>query len=100
MPDSTLVITPTSDEAENSRPIIRRTLDATDDHVHVLVVDDEDVHVVVGGVEGAADDRPAVLGLVGRGGDHEGAVGHRVLLFGVLPGSGTGSVVDEVGEDD
>ncbi|PYY40076.1 polyprenol monophosphomannose synthase [Curtobacterium sp. MCPF17_046] len=40
MPDRTLVIIPTYDEAENIRPIIRRTLDATDEHVHVLVVDD------------------------------------------------------------
>jgi dolichol-phosphate mannosyltransferase len=36
----TLVIIPTYDEAENVRPIVERTLAATDDHVHVLVVDD------------------------------------------------------------
>ncbi len=36
----TLVIIPTYDEAENVRPIVARTLAATDDTVHVLVVDD------------------------------------------------------------
>lgn len=36
----TLVIIPTYDEAENVRPIVTRTLAATDDTVHVLVVDD------------------------------------------------------------
>ena len=36
----TLVIIPTYDEAENLRPIVSRTLAATDDSVHVLVVDD------------------------------------------------------------
>ncbi len=39
MTDS-LVIIPTYDEAENIRPIVARTLAATDDTVHVLVVDD------------------------------------------------------------
>jgi dolichol-phosphate mannosyltransferase len=37
---TTLVIIPTYDEAENIRPIVSRTLAATDDTVHVLVVDD------------------------------------------------------------
>ncbi|MCJ1713105.1 polyprenol monophosphomannose synthase [Curtobacterium sp. VKM Ac-2922] len=36
----TLVIIPTYDEADNIRPIVARTLAATDEHVHVLVVDD------------------------------------------------------------
>ena len=35
-----LVIIPTYDEAENIRPIVARTLTATDERVHVLVVDD------------------------------------------------------------
>lgn len=37
---TTLVIIPTYDEAENVRPIVARTLAATDERVHVLVVDD------------------------------------------------------------
>ncbi|MCL9664097.1 polyprenol monophosphomannose synthase [Curtobacterium albidum] len=37
---TSLVIIPTYDEAENVRPIVARTLAATDDSVHVLVVDD------------------------------------------------------------
>ncbi|WP_139179839.1 glycosyltransferase, partial [Curtobacterium sp. MCBA15_007] len=37
---SALVIIPTYDEAENVRPIVERTLAATDATVHVLVVDD------------------------------------------------------------
>ncbi|MFJ3384235.1 MULTISPECIES: polyprenol monophosphomannose synthase [unclassified Curtobacterium] len=36
----TLVIIPTYDEADNIRPIVSRTLAATDNTVHVLVVDD------------------------------------------------------------
>ncbi|NUU49419.1 glycosyltransferase, partial [Curtobacterium luteum] len=38
--NESLVIIPTYDEAENIRPIVARTLAATDDGVHVLVVDD------------------------------------------------------------
>ncbi|KAJ1683345.1 hypothetical protein LUZ63_021428 [Rhynchospora breviuscula] len=38
--NESLVIIPTYDEAENIRPIVARTLAATDDRVHVLVVDD------------------------------------------------------------
>ncbi|MGL3200718.1 MULTISPECIES: glycosyltransferase [Curtobacterium] len=38
--NESLVIIPTYDEAENIRPIVGRTLAATDDTVHVLVVDD------------------------------------------------------------
>lgn len=38
--NASLVIIPTYDEAENLRPIVSRTLAATDDSVHVLVVDD------------------------------------------------------------